>query len=187
MQGSRDKQWTFGISRYRLWVWRDEICIFYTMKNWDQPVLWTCSVCDPFAHAPLKELTREMYGCLRNTQVLNNYLSQFHSTFAIMENMIKMLPFQSLWCWDFQWICLILLKFYFYLFSKTAHVFFCPRVYSLSVPACQTSDKTHTISKLATTNHLSFLSIFFCKQSVNVFGTKGFSKHGSTCGIDYYY
>ena len=29
---------------------------FYTMKNWDQPVLWTCSVCDPFAHAPLKEL-----------------------------------------------------------------------------------------------------------------------------------
>ena len=32
-----------------------------------------CSVCDPFAHAPLKELTREMYGCLRNTQVLNSY------------------------------------------------------------------------------------------------------------------
>ena len=27
-------------------MWRDEICIFYTMKNWDQPVLWTCSVCD---------------------------------------------------------------------------------------------------------------------------------------------
>ena len=103
-----------------------------------------------------------------------------------MENMIKILSFQSLWCWDFQWICLILLKFYFYfyLFSKTAHVFFCPWVYSLSVPAWQTSDKTHTIPKLATTNHLTFFWIFFCKQSVFIFGTKGFSKHGSTCGID---
>ena len=103
-----------------------------------------------------------------------------------MENMIKILSFQSLWCWDFQWICLILLKFYFYfyLFSKTAHVFFCPRVYSLSVPAWQTSDKTHTITKLATTNHLTFLWIFLCKQSVNVLAPRVNSKHGSTCGVD---
>ena len=31
---------------------------------------------------------------------------------------------------------------------------------------------------------LPFFWIFFRKQSVFIFGTKGFSRHGSTCGVD---
>ena len=55
-----------------------EIDRYFRPQKW--PVIigpesddWNCSVCDPFAHAPLLELGggNVWYGCLRNTQVLN--------------------------------------------------------------------------------------------------------------------
>ena len=72
------------------------------MKNWDQPVLWTCSVCDCTAHAPLKELTREcMMPSQKYTSSQHFFYSFLHFHLSIHAKLSQGLLFMWLyrsWC-----------------------------------------------------------------------------------------